>query len=196
MSAKLPDHDDIADIFLRLGALYPPSELHGFLLGQLVVGERIEEKTLREQVAQLLDCESFPDADWAVLMQVYQAASEQLGADINATTLLLPGEDVDLGQRVASVGSWCQGFLTGFAMAGKARELKEGKQKYSKAVSEILNDMAAISQAGLDDETGAEAEEQFNQLVSYLEMATVSLFVECCTQSALSGNHPAPKQLH
>lgn len=196
MAAKLPDHDDIADIFLRLGALYPPSELHGFLLGQLVIGQRIEEKTLREQVAQLLDCDAFPDDDWAVLMQVYQAASEQLGADIHATSLLLPGDEVDLGQRVASVGSWCQGFLTGFAMAGKVREQQEGKQQYSAAVSEILNDMASISQAGLDDEAGAEAEDQFRELVSYLEMATVSLFVECCSQSALTGAHPAPKQLH
>lgn len=196
MATALPDHDEIADIFARLGALYPPSELHGFFVGQLVVGERIDENRLREQSAQLLDLDAFNDADWASLMRLYQVAVEQLGGEIGATTLFLPDEDIDLDQRVSAVGSWCQGFLTGFAMAGKQREKSEGAQNYSSAVGEILTDVAAISQAGLDAEHSAEAEEQYAELVKYLEMASVSVFVECCTQSGRAGQHKAPKQLH
>ncbi len=37
-SIELPDFDDIADCFWRLGALQSPSELHGYLLGQLANG--------------------------------------------------------------------------------------------------------------------------------------------------------------
>ncbi|MBB3048394.1 hypothetical protein FHR99_002668 [Litorivivens lipolytica] len=196
MATALPDHDDIADLFVRLGALYPPAELHGFFVGQVVVGERIDEKQLREQAAQLLDVDSFGDADWPHLLRLYQVAVEQLGGDIGAMTLFLPGDDVDLDQRVSAVGSWCQGFLTGFAMAGKQREKNEGAQQYSTTVSEVLTDIAAISQAGLDTEQSEEAERQFSELVSYLEMAVVSVFVECCSQARRAGEHPAPKQVH
>ena len=196
MATALPNHDEIADVFVRLGALYPPSELHGFFVGQLVVGERIDESRLREQAAQLLDIEAIADQDWAELMRLYQVTVEQLNADIGALTLFLPEEDIDLDQRVSAVGSWCQGFLTGFAMAGKEREKNQGAQNYSDAVGEILTDVAAISQAGLEAEQTEETEQQYNEMVKYLEMAAVSVFVECCTQSRRPGEHPAPKQLH
>lgn len=196
MTTTLPDHDDIADLFVRLGALYPPSEMHGFIVGQLVIGHKIDEQRLREQVGQLLDCESIADPDWAQMMEVYHSAVAQLGADIHALSLLLPDESTDLDQRVAAVGSWCQGFLTGFAMAGKQRQQAEGKQQFSEAVTEILNDIAAISQAGLDSTGDEAAEAQFAEVVTYLEMASVSLFVECCSQAALAGQAPAAKQIH
>ena len=63
-------------------------------------------------------------------------------------------------------------------------------------MGEILTDVAAISQAGLEAEQTEETEQQYNELVKYLEMAAVSVFVECCTQSRRPGEHPAPKQLH
>lgn len=195
MSLELPDHDDIADVFVALAALYPPSELHGFYVGQQVLGVRLEEAAMRKQVEQLLDVESIAPEQWQLLLSLNQASAAQLGGEISAMTLLLPDEDVDLGQRVAAVGSWCQGFLTGFAMAGKQRQASEGKQHYSETVAEILSDMAAISQAGLDSQESDEAEAQFLELVAYLEMAAVTVFVECCSQELLKGDHPAPKQL-
>ena len=41
MPVELPDHDDIANVFVELAALYPPSELHGFYVGQQVLGAKI-----------------------------------------------------------------------------------------------------------------------------------------------------------
>ncbi|MFT5032103.1 MAG: hypothetical protein ACI89D_002606 [Bermanella sp.] len=196
MSIELPDHDDIANVFVELGALYPPSELHGFFVGQQVLGVRIDDVESRTQVEQLLDIESIKAEHWQHLLALKLAAAAQLGAEISAMALLLPDDDVDLGQRVAAVGSWCQGFLTGFAMAGKQRQTTEGQQQYSKTVSEILSDIAAISQAGLDSEESDETQAHFQALVEYLEMATVTIFVECCAQEVLKGEHPAPKQVH
>ncbi len=196
MPVELPDHDDIANVFVELGALYPPSELHGFFVGQQVLGVRVDDAESRTQVEQLLDVESINAEHWHHLQALKLAVAAQLGAEISAMALLLPDDDVDLGQRVAAVGSWCQGFLTGFAMAGKQRQVSEGQQKYSKTVSEILSDIAAISQAGLDSQEGDEEYAQFRELVEYLEMAAVTIFVECCAQEVLKGEHPAPKQLH
>lgn len=196
MPVELPDHDDIANVFVELAALYPPSELHGFYIGQQVLGARLEEAELRKQVEQLLDVESISPEQWQSLLALNHASAAQLAGEISAMTLLLPDTDIDMGQRVAAVGSWCQGFLTGFAMAGKARQKSEGQQKYSDTVAEILSDIAAISQAGLDSHEGEEAEAQFLELVAYLEMAAVTVFVECCSQALLKGEHPAPKQVH
>ena len=192
MSAELPDHDDVANIFVELAALYPPSELHGYFVGQLVHGGAPDEDGLRAQVRQLLDCEAISPEQWQSLMAVHRAAAEQLTGDIGALTLLLPDEDIDLGQRVAAVGSWCQGFLTGFAVAGKARLEREGAQAYPEAVSEILTDIAAISQAGFDNEESEAAEQQYREIVAYLEMAAVTVFVECCSRAAPKAE-PAPK---
>ncbi len=196
MSVELPDHDDIANLFVELGALYPPSELHGFFVGQLVLGARPDDDNLRSQVEQLLDVESISPEQWLPLKALNQTAATQLGGEISAMTLLMPDLDIDLGQRVAAVGSWCQGFLTGFAMAGKERQQKDGQQNYTDTVAEILSDIAAISQAGLDSDESEESEAYFTELVGYLEMAVVTVFVECCSQQALKGDHPAPKQLH
>lgn len=184
MSVEMPDHDDVANVFVELAALYPPSELHGYFVGQLVHGIALDEDDLRGQVRQLLDCEAIGPEQWQLLMAVQRAAAEQLTGDISAMTLLLPDEDIDLGQRVAAVGSWCQGFLTGFAVAGKARLEREGAQSYPEAVSEILSDIAAISQAGFDNEESEAAEQQYREIVAYLEMAAVTTFVECCSRGA------------
>lgn len=196
MSVELPDHDDIANLFIELAALYPPSELHGFFVGQQVLGVWTEDASLRALVEQLLDVESMNSEQWRRLQALNQAAATQLGAEISALALLLPDEDIDLGQRVAAVGSWCQGFLTGFAMAGKQRQASEGQQQYSVTVAEILSDIAAISQAGFDTDESAEAEADFKELVGYLEMAVVTVFVECCSQEVLKGEHRAPRQVH
>lgn len=199
MPVELPDHDDIANVFVELAALYPPSELHGFYVGQQVLGAKLEEAGLRQQVEQLLDVDSIGPDHWQPLLELNKASAGQLAGEISELTLLLPDVDIDLGQRVAAVGSWCQGFLTGFAMAGKQRQASEGQQQYSSTVSEILSDIAAISQAGLDgqeSEEGEEGEAQFRELVGYLEMAVVTVFVECCSQEVLKGDHPTPKQVH
>lgn len=196
MSVELPDHDDIANLFVELAALYPPSELHGFFVGQQVLGVKVDDASLRRQVEQLLDVESISAGQWQRLEALNQAVAAQLGGEISAMALLLPDEDVDLGQRVAAAGSWCQGFLTGFAMAGKQRQASEGQTSYSDTVAEILSDIAAISQAGFDTDESEESEAQFAELVGYLEMAVVTVFVECCSQEVLKGDHPTPRQVH
>ncbi len=51
------DHDDLANLFLNLGALQPPAELHGYAVGFLSVGGRVERQAWLKHCTELLDIE-------------------------------------------------------------------------------------------------------------------------------------------
>lgn len=179
----MPEHDDMADLLLSLGALQPPAELHGYLTGQLAVGARLDGDTWVRQAQAFLDCQP-PDPQQRQLFDdLYRATLAQLEEGQMALDLLLPEEDVDLDQRAESLGHWCQGFLAGFALAGKQRQREQGQQQFSDDISEVLSDMAAISQIGVRDEDEAEREEdRENQLFAvceYVRLAALNVFIEC-----------------
>jgi uncharacterized protein YgfB (UPF0149 family) len=103
--------------------------------------------------------------------------------------LLLPDEDDELGDRAAELGSWCQGFLHGFAVAEKVsgRSLS-GKEE----VQEILSDFAAVAEIDSDDEDDSEeAENDFMQLTEYVRMASLTLYALCSVELAEKPDSPA-----
>ena len=51
----LPDFDGVADLFVSLGALNSPSELHGMLCGQLCGGNRFNESQWEKNALEFLD---------------------------------------------------------------------------------------------------------------------------------------------
>lgn len=191
--AQRLEHDELADIFLALGALQPPSELHGYATGYVAAGGvAITEEAWPHHCMELLDCEQPNSGQAQQLYSVYRQVQQQLAGKELDFLLLLPGEEFELSQRLASLGQWCQGFLTGFAMAGKQRLAEQGSKQYSDELTEALGDIAAIAQVS-EDETGNEQGEQdFFAICEYLRVVAMTIYTECASLQ----QQPSKGRLH
>jgi uncharacterized protein YgfB (UPF0149 family) len=183
---SMPDFDEVADLFWRLGVMQSPSQLQGYLIGQLAVGNAPTLEQWLQQAAAYTDSVEPPNSDEnQLLAQIYQVACGQLTEGAMGLQLLLPDDAVEITQRTDSLGAWCKGFLTGFAMAGKEVQQQQGQRQYSKDVSEALSDMGAISQVVLTDEDSDEQqrEQNFFEIAEYLRLAAITIFLECNRES-------------
>ena len=178
----MPEFDQLADIFWRLGVMQSPSQLHGYLLGRLVAGDELDASQWLTLAAAYIDAVEPPNEyESTVLMAFYQSTGASLVSEDMVLALFLPDDAAEIPLRVDSIGQWCQGFLAGFAAAGKVIMSVRGPQEYSAEVSEALTDMAAISQVSLgDDDISVEQSEQdIFELVEYLRLAAITLYMEC-----------------
>lgn len=178
----LPDFDQIADVFWRLGVIQSPAQLQGYLVGLLAVGDDIGPEQWLELAAAYIEAVQSPDAeDGRILQALYTVSRTQLCDGEMDLALLLPDDEAEPGLRVDALGQWCKGFLTGFATGGKLIKQERGQQQYSQDVSEALSDMAAISQVSLDDEDGEQQqwERSLFDLSEYLRMAAITIYLEC-----------------
>ena len=177
MTASL-EHDDLANLFLSLGALQPPAELHGYAAGFVSVGGRISADAWLKHCIDLLDCETPGPEQSEALYAVYSAALDGMESGEMSLDLLLPDDEFDLDQRIASLGQWCQGYLTGFAMAGKQKSVDK-QNAYSADLTEAISDIAAIAQVSPDEHTDEDGEQDYFAVCEYVRVAAMTIFVEC-----------------
>ena len=178
----MPEFDQLADIYWRLGGMQSPSQLHGYLVGQLAVGEELQPEVWLQQAEVFIDAvESPSEEDAKVLLALYGATHAHLQAGEMELQMLLPDDAVEITQRVDSIGQWCQGFMAGFAQGGKAIAEQQGQQQYSQDVSEALSDLAAISQIGLgdDDADMEQSEQNIFEITEYLRLAAITIYMAC-----------------
>jgi len=180
MAASL-EHDDLANLFLSLGALQPPAELHGYAAGFISVGGRLEQDGWLQHCVDLLDCEAPNPEQSDALYTVYCTALLSLESGEMDLELLLPDDEFDLDQRIASLGQWCQGFLTGFAMAGKQQTGDD--KNYSEDLTEAISDIAAIAQVSADEGDDEQGEQDYFAVSEYVRIAAMTIFVECNAHS-------------
>lgn len=178
----MPDFDQLADIYWRLGGMQSPSQLHGYLVGVLSAGGKLTPELWIEQAAQYIDAVTSPDSeDSRVLVALYGATDQRLSAGEMELQLLLPDDAAEISQRIDSIAQWCEGYIAGFARQGKVVQQQQGQQQYSGDVSETLSDIAAISQVGLssDDEDPVGREQDIFEISEYLRLAAITVYLEC-----------------
>ncbi len=183
----MPEFDQLADIYWRLGGMQSPSQLHGYLVGQLAVGEELQPEVWLQQAEVFIDAVEPPnEEDAKVILALLGASHAQLKAGEMGLQMLLPDDAAEITQRVDSIGQWCQGFMAGFAQGGKAIAEQQGQQQYSQEVSEALSDLAAISQISLtNDDTDLEQSEQnIFEITEYLRLAAITIYMECVHAAA------------
>ena len=174
---QLLDFDEVADLIVQIGSHTSPAELHGFLSGQLSAGRRLEGSDLTEILIECLDVQdSFSAEQLEKLRFVYMSTLNSLMDDELGFYPLLAEDDSEITLRLGTLGQWCQNFLSGFATVEKAiKDIPE-------IVNDALNDMAAISQVGVDEaeleEDEDAAEEDYAQLVEYIRLASLNIFME------------------
>lgn len=180
---SFPDFDEIATIAWRLGSMLSPSQLQGHLIGQLAVGGSISSDAWLVQAEQQIDGVEPPaPEEQQLLVEMFNACQDLVVQGNLDVQLMLPDDDTELSQRVECLGFWCQGFLSGFAIAGKQKQQNKGQQKYTDVVSEALADIAAIAQIGLAEADDSEQSEgDFFEVLEYVRLAAMNIYLECVT---------------
>lgn len=169
--------DEIANLMVAEEAMtVSPSELHGLLAGQLASGARLAGDVWLTSAADLLDLASgFVHEDTKVgLLALYDQTLGQFESDSLEFTLMQPDDDASLSQRVSSLGSWCQGFMSGFGYQGKQTD-----QTLSSEAKDALNDLSQIAQVESEVEEDESAESDLYELQEYVRMAALMIFTEC-----------------
>ena len=167
------DFDQVQQSLERLGASVEAAESHGTLCALL-----IDNATLATWLGHTLD--ELPERDnvlaaeqLAVLEQLFETTREQLDGEQLEFELLLPDESDDFGLRLLGLAGWCQGFLYGVGVIGKA-----DASELDADARECLSDLLEISKLSHEQEASEEAEVQFAEIVEHVRMATL-LLNEC-----------------
>ena len=143
-------------------------EAHGLLCGLACCGIRDDQIRTRAWLFQMSE-----KSEIDLIEGMYSLILRDLQSNGFEFNLLLPDENADLGQRIESLASWCDGFIQGFLHDGEG-QLADAPNR----VRESINDIIQISQVEIDTQTGEETERQFFEIEEYLRVAIQVIFEE------------------
>lgn len=173
-ASALPQFDDFADLLLQAKSLASPTDLQGVVCGRLSAGATLTQADWHALAKQLMDVEALDPLLAQALDDLLSATVDELNGEGFSLALLLPDDAIGLDMRVQSLAGWCSSFLHGFGTAGL-----KGDAKFSAEAAEALRDIAALAQVEADEETPEqEAEANYMEVVEYLRMAVLTLYLE------------------
>lgn len=189
------DFDEFADHLLDQGEATSPSQLHGCLCGLLSAGAPAQAEYGLDALSQSLDIVLHGELA-SRIMQLYVVTDAALRNEEFTFLPLLPDDDEDLAQRTMALAGWCNGFLTGFAYV--TADPQSADSNLSPDSSEALRDIAALAEAdATEEENGDEAEEHYFELVEYLRVAVVNVFMDGASTTPDGGLSPGTgRSLH
>ncbi len=158
-----------------LRALPDASEAHGTLAGALCASALYK---LDDWLIEILPDGAPSGAAPAELREVYSSTARALASPQSEFELLLPDDEVAINDRTLALGQWCQGFLYGLG-AGAIPD----PAGVSPEASEIVRDLSAIAQVGVDVSEDEETNEAaFAEVVQFVRIGVQVLFVELAQQ--------------
>lgn len=168
------EFDQLGEHLAIIGTLTSPAELHGLLCGRLCGGTRYgDDDWLRSSVEFLNPANRLEDKQEALLVNLYHRSLAQLQDHQLGFSPLLPADDSAMSSRIEALGQWCHGFLNGFGTSGITRDTE-----LSAETAEALRDFAAFVQMDRDSDEDEDGERDFLEVVEYVRVATLSVFME------------------
>lgn len=118
---------------------------------------------------------------WSDLKRAFAAMCQQLESADLSFSPLLPDDEQVLWRRLEGLGEWAECFAFGLSLGGGF-----DPDKLSAEAHECLQHILEISRIDPDDgqATGSDAEEAYNELVEFLRVAVMTLYVELRTLDA------------
>jgi len=180
------DYDDVAQALSAGASAVHPSEAHGCLCGALCLRP---DYSRADWLDELLPETGPATAEEGVLATLFVESAGALARPDMEFEPMLPGDDAPLESRVEALAAWCQGFLYGFGAAGTA-----ARAVLPDAVTEVLADLAQLSQAGVPDAGDPAVEEDaYIELVEYLRAGVQLVYEELdalrASQSVSESSH-------
>lgn len=167
--------DPLAASLMSCGVQHGPSELHGVICGLLSTGAGgVDEELLGVLAAHAELAGDWPLDVAEALLALRDLGREGMAEETMDLVLLLPDDSDELGNRVAALGQWCEGFLVGFGTGSagtRDAELPPGLQ-------EALSDLAAVSQVALPDDSGDDEERMLEEIIEHCRVAALTVFTE------------------
>lgn len=177
---------DVAGALAAGASTVNAAEAHGCLCGALCLRP---DYSLADWLDEILDEPPGDPAAREPFATLFEESVGVLARPDMEFEPLLPDDDQGLAERVAALAAWCQGFLYGFGASGTAAQ-----SKLPGVVSEVLADLAQISQAGAVGSEATEAEEDaYAELVEFVRAAVQITYEEL---GALRASQPAPQSGH
>jgi len=160
------------------GSLGDTAEIHGSLCGLLcLLGQAYGTPWLDELLDGSEALDSGQDSALAVLDALGRWTHRALEEGDMSFRPLLPDDDIALAERAQALAHWCQGFAHGLAVGS---ELSNAQAAVNAGVTaEIVGDFTELAGMGFaDDETEAEGEAAYTELVEYVRVSVQLVFEE------------------
>lgn len=163
-------YDELERCLAKLGAEAEAAETHGGLCGVLcATGDIGQADWLRMALGDEVDAETVSPAQGKLILNVATETKAALNSDDLDFALFLPDEEAaDVEDQVLALGDWCRGFLYGLSHGG----IQEFKSLPGDA-AEVVDDILAISQVGVEGMDREEAEAQLLELAEYVRMGVI-----------------------
>lgn len=164
-----PNYTQIQNALTAIESPYTPEDCHGMLCAMLVVNNSLQcKRWLDEIYTHASIANSVDTIESQTLCSLYDHTRKELNDTLLNFSLLIPEGENSLTARLEALKKWCDGFLFGIALAGikDIVELPEDS-------SEILQDIASISQATGDDEEDDLSEVAYMDILEYVRMGVL-----------------------
>lgn len=179
-------HQDLAKFFELLGSGQNPATLHASLTGVLAAGHRMEADDWVNWAVDMMGPSEVVTADHKSLLKaLYSSTLKALDDSGMSFKPLVPADDAPLSDRLEALSDWCGSFLGAFGTVGVLAENKEIPEE----IEEVLEDLSAIAQVETDQDSDAQAEEDFTAISEHVRMGVLSLYLEY-NQPASDGKTP------
>lgn len=171
----IPEYYELTDVLTAEDSMTSSAaEVHGLLCGYLSAGARFGHEAWLKLAGELIDVAEFRhESSKLALTDLYDGVVVQLENADFGFQLLLPDDDLTLAERAEALGSWCQGYLTGFGLHGG-----HTNESLTDELKEALSDMEQIAQIELAPEEDEENESDLMELQEYVRMASMMIFSE------------------
>lgn len=154
---------------------YPQLEsvsfVQGMLVGQICGVRGLTEAQWIKALVQEGEIGAIKETFLLSLHQLYQQTLAGLDSAECDFEIMLPDDDTPLAIRAQHLAGWCEGFLYGMGLGGKAT--------FSAEVQELLRDFSEISMLEIAEEEQADVEDDLIELVEFVRMGALMMHEEC-----------------
>ena len=167
------------ELFLNIGAVNSPSEVHGMLCGRMLAKKDRSDEDWLTVMIEFMDIGhvALTDELRGELVLFLKHADKLIDDDEFTFNPLLPSDDSTIERRATELGAWCEGFLHGMGASGLNFDAK-----LSADSADAIRDLAQISQIEVNEEDD-ENERHYAELVEYVKVAVLTIFHEVSQRS-------------
>ncbi len=167
--------DDLAELFVKMGSKLSPTYLHGSISGVLAGGKRMTQDDWIDWALDLIaPDEEIQDTYVTILQGLYFKTLSELEDESLSFSLVLPGEDAPLIDRLLALSEWAGSFLGAFGATGVVKETSD----MPATLQEILEDLSEVAQVDAESADDMSGEEDFVAVAEHVRVSALTVFLE------------------